>query len=122
MDNAYNLNFDSTEVQSMSEEKAHSLRLWKTVNEYLGGNTLFFSFSELSKYTYEDFVSYIGCDATYYCFDTVNKARTYTWVSKDNETAKFSALFTDKDGDGKWTLNFSGSTNLITKPEASDLR
>lgn len=122
MDSIFNLDYTSPEVQKMSEERANADRLWQTVNEFLGGNTLFFSFSEQSKYTYEDFVSYIGCDATNYCFDTRNKARTYTWVAKDNETAKFSALFTDKDGDGKWTLNFSGSTNLITKPEASDLR
>ena len=117
MSNTYNINYESSDIQVMSEEKASAYKLWKTVNEYLGGNTMFFSFSEQSKYTYEDFVSYIGVDASNYFFDTKNNARTYTWIAKDNETAKFSALFTDNDSDGKWTLSFSGSTNLMTEPQ-----
>ena len=117
MDNKYNLNYLSADVQPMSEEKPSAYRLWKTVNEYLGSATMFFSFSEQSKYTYEDFVAYIGCEATNYFFDTKNNARTYTWIAKDDETAKFSALFTKKAEEDNWTLNFSGSTNLMTEPE-----
>ena len=120
MSNTYNINYESSEIQAMSEEKASAYKLWKTVNEYLGGGTMFFSFCEQAKYTYEDIASYIGCDATNYHFDTANKARAYTWVASDNETAKFSAFFTDKEGDGKWTLKFTGSANLITKPDAPE--
>ena len=120
MSNKYNINYESSDIQVMSEEKASAYKLWKTVNEYLGGNTMFFSFSEQSRYTYEDFVSYIGVDASNYFFDTKNKARTYTWIAKDNETAKFSALFKLKSDEDKWTLNFSGSTNLMTEPEKTE--
>ena len=116
MENKYNLNYESSEIQAMSAERASAYRVWKTVNEYLGGSTMFFSFCEQAKYTYEDFVSYIGCEATNYFFDAKNKARTYTWIAKDNETAKFSALFTQKPDEETWTLNFSGSTNLMTEP------
>ena len=117
MDNKYNLNYESAEVQQMSDEKASAYRLWKTVNKYLEGSTMFFSFAKQAKYTYEDFVEYIGCDATNYFFDTKNNARNYTWIASDNETAKFSALFTFKEVEEKWTLRFSGSTNLMTEPQ-----
>lgn len=116
MDNKYNIDYESSEVQAMSDERASSHRLWETVNEYLESATMFFSFSKQSKYTYEDFVTYIGCDATNYFFDSKNNARTYTWIAKDNETAKFSALFTLKSDENRWTLKFSGSTNLMTEP------
>ena len=116
MSNTYNINYESSEVQPMSQEKASAYRLWKTVNKFLEGSTMFFSFSKQSAYTYEDFVLYIGCDATNYFFDTRNNARNYTWIAKDDETAKFSALFTFKSEQEKWTLNFSGSTNLMTEP------
>ena len=96
MDNKYNLNYLSADVQPMSVEKPSAYRLWKTVNEYLGSATMFFSFSEQSKYTYEDFVAYIGCEATNYFFDTKNNERTYTWIAQDDNSYSLCVWFKQK--------------------------
>ena len=117
LDNTYNLDYNSSKVQPMSQKRASAYRLWETVNKYLGGNTIFFHFSEQSKYTYDDFSEYIGCDATEYFFDEKSKARVFTWIAEDNSTAKFSVFLTYKADCDNWTLNYSGSANLITQPK-----
>jgi len=102
----FNLDLASAEVQPMAEATATVETLKKTVEEYCGGNTMFFADDR----TYADFVEYIGCDATEYQFNEAQNLRTYTWKASDDDTAKFAAYFADNGGE--WKLSAIGSTNL----------
>ena len=107
---SYGLNFTSTEVQNMSEERATKDKLSKTSKEWLENATMFPASSEMSKRTYKDFVDFIGCDATEFKFDDSQNARNYTWIADGEDSSKLSVWF--KEVNGKWCLSFSGSTNL----------
>lgn len=108
---SFGIDFTSTEVQPMSEQRATREKLEKTVNEWLEGATMFPEGTEMSKRTYKDFVDYIGCDATEYKFDDSYNARCYFWKAGDSNSGQLGVWF--KEIGGIWRLSFSGSSNLI---------
>jgi len=101
----YGIDFDSEEVQAMSEERAALEKLQETVQEWLDGATFFLDDSR----TYGDFVGFIGCDATEYNFD--GSARCYTWIADGADNSKLSVWFKENAA-GNWCLYSTGSANL----------
>lgn len=108
---SYGIDLASTEVQQMSEERATKEKLGEAVAEWLEGNTMFPEGTEMGKRTYQDFVDFIGCDATQYSFDDSHEARSYTWIAEEADNSKLTAWFTERGG--SWNLSFTGSANLI---------
>ena len=107
----YELKYESTEEQKMSEEKVEKASLSKFINETLEGNTLFLPGKEPGgNLTYEDCVAKIGKDANTYFYDDMAERRNYLWLASDDDTAQLLLGF-KKDND-KWLLSMAGSTNL----------
>ena len=104
----YGLNFESEDVQAMSDERATVEVLAETAKDWLGGATLHAYSSD--KKTYEDFVAHIGCDPTEYQYDAKNGYRTFIWKAENDDTAWFSAFFLESDG--AWELYTTSSANL----------
>jgi len=107
---SFGIDFASTETQQMSDKRAAKEKLSETKSEWLKDATMFLEGSEESKRTYQDFVSYIGCDATEYKFDDSRNERYYTWIAEGEDNCKLGVWFEEKGG--KWTLSCTGSTNL----------
>jgi len=108
---SYGIDLASTEVQQMSEKRATQDKLEEAVREWLEGATMFPDNTAMSKRTYQDFVDFIGCDATEYKFDGSYSARNYTWIAEGEDNSKLSVWFKETIG-GTWCLSFTGSTNL----------
>ena len=104
------IDFSSTQLQQMSEERAAKEKLEEVVWDFLNGATIFPEGSDESKLTYTDFAEFIGCDASEYNFDALQNARVYTWIAMDADASKFGAWF--KERNGIWYLSMTGSVNL----------
>jgi len=100
----------STETQQMSDKRATKEKLSETKSEWLKDATAFLADSEEGKRTYQDFVDYIGCDATEYVFDDTQNKRNYTWKAEGEDNCKLGVWFEERDGN--WFLSYTGSTNL----------
>ncbi|NMA17376.1 MAG: hypothetical protein GX939_01210 [Clostridiaceae bacterium] len=79
--NPYNLDYESTEIQPMSEDKRASVEtLRETAFEWLEGRIMFVG-TKFADYTYEDVAEHIGVDATYYYYNEHWPGRTYSWYA-----------------------------------------
>ncbi|NLZ56364.1 MAG: hypothetical protein GX900_06860 [Clostridiaceae bacterium] len=107
--NPYNLDYESTEIQPMSDKKASVETLRKTAVEWLEGRTIFAG-SKHADYTYEDIAEHIGVDATMYYYNVQWPGRTYVWEAKDDNTAWFSIVL--KESGGIWKLDAATQSSL----------
>lgn len=101
----FNLDLESTEVQPMSDDRASKDVLGKIIDDFLGGFTFYLD-EEYTSLTYDDFVEYIGVDATEYYYDENSSAQAFAWRAAENENGCFVIWF--RDGE----LYASGSSNL----------
>ena len=108
-DSGVKLDYESTEKQTITDERATNAVLADTMKTWLGGLTVFAG-SEQSSYTYEDFVKQIGCEASSYNNDDSQSARQYTWCAKESEDSQMTVWFM-KDGSA-WHLYMLGSTGI----------
>ena len=106
----YKLDYESTEVQPMSEERASADVLKQTEYEWLEGATIFPDGSSYSDYTYEDFVKHIGVDASQYQYSSDFDGRMYIWIAKESDNKMFSILL--KESGGVWNLDSAGCANI----------
>lgn len=103
-DNPYNLDYESSELQPMSDERADKETLLETQNDFFQGLTIFTG-TDLTKMTYEDVVKHIGVDPSAYQYSYGR--RIYIWYVEDSNGPCLLVYF---DGDG--SLYGCGSTNL----------
>ena len=61
VDNPYNLNLESTESQTVSENRADESVLKETFKDFFGGLNCFFA-AEQADFTLEDVIAHIGVD------------------------------------------------------------
>ena len=73
----YKLDYESTDVQPISEERASADVLKETEYEWLEGETIFPDGHPYSDLTYEDFVKHIGVDASQYQYSSDFGGRMY---------------------------------------------
>lgn len=105
-ENPYNLDYESTEIQTMSDERAGEETLAETKDEFFRGLNVFTD-TDLTKLTYEDVVKHIGVDPSAYQYEATNGRRVYFWYAQDS-TGPWLSVYFDKDG----SLYGSGSANL----------
>lgn len=105
-DNSYNLDYESTEIQPMSDERASKETLMEVMNDYFQGLNVFTD-TDLAKLTYKDVVEQIGVDPSAYQYEAVNERQVYFWFVEDDE-GPWLSVYVNKDG----TLYGSGSANL----------
>lgn len=96
-------------VQKMSDDRASEAKLVEVRDVWLEGKMSFIL--DTDKKTYGDFAEYIGCNAAEFEYAEEDMERRYTWISDEDETSKFLAVFTE-GGDGNWYLYTVGSTNI----------
>ena len=106
----YKLDYESTEVQPMSEERASADVLKETEYEWLEGGTIFPDGHPYSDLTYEDFVKHIGVDASQYQYSSDFDGRMYIWIAKESDNKMFSILL--KESGGVWNLDSAGCANI----------
>ena len=102
-----NIDFESSEVQKVSDDRASVKVLSETANVWLEGLNSFAG-TDQSKYTYSDFVEHIGCEASEYYNDS--GYRVYTWISAEDESSKMAVQFSK--GLAGWNLEMLGTSNL----------
>lgn len=105
---SFGINLTAEGEQAMSDERASLEKLQETVNVWLEGNTMFKYSSDTR--TYQDFVDYIGCEASAYMYSASKNERTYIWYVEGETTKRFNATFGEENG--KWVLYATGSLNL----------
>lgn len=105
-DNPYNLDYESTELQTMSDERASKEVLMETENDFFQGLNIFTG-TELTKLTYKDVVEHIGVEPSAYQYEATYGRRIYFWYVEDS-TGPCLFVYFDKDG----SLYGSGSSNL----------
>lgn len=108
LESKYGIDLDGAGEQKLSDDRADKSVLSETKNVWLEGK-LTFAFDSNPK-TYEAFVEHIGCDASLYSYSAEDGERSYTWIAKDDETAKLLAVFWETPNG--WTLYSVGTTNL----------
>jgi len=108
----FRIDFTSTEMQPMSDERASKDKILEVVWDWLDGGTMFIvDMHDEAELTYGDFVEFIGVDASEYNFDSLSNRRVYTWIAEESDASKF-AIWVD-DRDGTWSLAASGAANLM---------
>jgi len=101
--NPYNLDYESTELQPMSEDKKASVEtLRETAKEWLEGRSMFAG-TKFADYTYEDVAEHIGVDATYYYYNEQWPGRTYSWYAEDDNDVSFAIVLSERGG--VWKLD-----------------
>ena len=105
-DNPYNLDYKSTEVQPMSDERATKETLAETQKDYFQDLNVFTG-SDLEKLTYKDVVEHIGVDPSAYMYEASYGRQIYFWFV-DDSTGPWLSVYFNEDG----TLYASGSVNL----------
>ncbi len=99
--NPYNLDYESAEIQPMSEdEKASAETLRKTAAELFEEDSIFVK-SKYADYTYEDVAEHIGVDATKFFYNEHWPAREYIWSADDDSGSLFLAF---AESGGVWKL------------------
>ena len=109
-ESSYNLDFTSTEVQTMSTERAPRETLGEAFYEWLNSITYFPDGTENSDLTYDDFVDHIGFDATEYYYDDSRTARVYTWRAEGEDGSQLGVWFVEEGG--SWNLSMLGAMNV----------
>lgn len=94
--------------QVLSDQRAAKDRLIEAKDVWLEGK-MTFALAENPK-TYEDFVTYIGCDASLYNYNAEKGERSFVWIAQEDETAKLLATFWETPQG--WTLYSIGANNL----------
>ena len=95
--NPYNLDYESTDIQFMSDKKASVETLRETAVEWLEGRTTFVG-TKFADYTYEDVAEHIGVDATYYYYNEHWPGRTYSWYAEGNDNVSFAIVVSERGG------------------------
>lgn len=108
LDAKYGIDFSAEGEQKMSDERASMEKLVEVRDVWLEGR-MTFAFDDPAK-TYEDFVEYIGCDASIYNYAADDAERQFIWIAEGDETAKFLAVFWETPAG--WTLYSVGSVNI----------
>lgn len=103
-----NIDFESSEVQKVSDDRASVKVQSETADVWLEGLTAFAG-TDLKRYTYSDFVEHIGCEASEYYNDS--GSRVYTWIASDDESSKMAVWFSK--GLTGWNLEMLGTSNLF---------
>ncbi len=104
--NPYNLDYESTEIQPMSDEKASVDALREAAKEWLEGRQIFAG-TKFADYTYEDVAKHIGVDATYYYYNKQWPGRTYVWEAEDDNNQSFAIVLSERGG--VWKLDAAQS-------------
>ncbi|MDI9497197.1 MAG: hypothetical protein QM270_01760 [Bacillota bacterium] len=95
--NPYNLDYESTEFQPMSDKKPFVETLRETAVEWLEGRTTLVG-TKFADHTYEDVAEHIGVDATFYYYNDQWPGRTYLWEAEDDNTVSFAIVLSEKGG------------------------
>ena len=106
VDNPYNLDLESTEAQTISENRADEPVLKETFKEYFGGLNYFFA-AEQADLTFEDVIAHIGVDPSQYCYDAGRDAQIYSWYAAESKARVLHVWF--KNG----KLYACGAYNLV---------
>ena len=101
----YGIDMEASGEQKMSDERV-SKELLQEVRDVWLKRQISFAFDPDPK-TYEDFVEYIGCDASYYSYNPKNGWRTFSWEADGYPETRFVAIFQDS-GDGYFLYAASG--------------
>ena len=101
------IDMKSTEVQTVSADRATLDVLNETFFTYLGGLNYFSDDDEQSKLTYADLKEHIGVDCSDYCYDEAYQRGIYTWYADEDDACSLSLFFGDN---GK--LIAAGAYNL----------
>ena len=101
----YGINMEAEGEQVMSAERVAKEKLQEVRDVWLK-RQISFAFDPDPK-TYEDFVEYIGCDASYYSYNPKNGWRTFSWEAEGAPETRFVAIFQDS-GDGYFLYAASG--------------
>ena len=94
VDNPYNLDLESTEAQTISENRADESVLKETFKEYFGGLNYFFA-AEQADLTFEDVIAHIGVDPSQYCYDAGRDAQIYSWYAAESKKRVLHVWFND---------------------------
>ena len=107
VDNPYNLDLESTEAQTISENRADESVLKETFKEYFGGLNYFFA-AEQADFTLEDVIAHIAVDPSEYRYDAEREAQIYSWYAAKSKARVLHVWF--KDGKlyacGAYNLGF----------------
>jgi len=79
------IDMKSTEVQTVSADRATLDVLNETFFTYLGGLNYFSDDDEQSKLTYADLKEHIGVDCSDYCYDEAYQRGIYTWYADEDD-------------------------------------
>jgi NOL1/NOP2/fmu family ribosome biogenesis protein len=107
--NPYNLDYESTDIQFMSDKKASVETLRETAVEWLEGRTTLVG-TKFADYTYEDVAEHIGVDATYYYYNEHWPGRTYSWYAEGNDNVSFAIVLSERGG--VWKLDAATQSTL----------
>ena len=91
VDNPYNLDLESTEAQTISENRADEPVLKETFKEYFGGLNYFFA-AEQADFTLEDVIAHIGVDPSEYRYDAEREAQIYFMVGCKKQDKRVACL------------------------------
>lgn len=80
VDNPYNLNLESTESQTVSENRADESVLKETFKDFFGELNYFFA-AEQANFTLDDVIAHIGVDPSEYRYDAEREAQIYSWYA-----------------------------------------
>ena len=107
VDNPYNLDLESTEAQTISENRADESVLKETFTEYFGGLNYFFA-AEQADFTFEDVIAHIGVDPSQYCYDAGRDAQIYSCYAAKSKARVLHVWFKHgkRYGSGAYNLGF----------------
>ena len=101
----YGIDMEGEGEQKLSDERVSADKLREVRDVWLK-RQISFSLDPNPK-TYEDFVEYIGCDASYYTYNPKNGWRTFSWEADGAPETRFVAIFQDS-GNGYFLYAASG--------------
>ena len=101
----YGIDMEGEGEQKLSDERVSADKLREVRDVWLK-RQISFSLDPNPK-TYEDFVEYIGCDASYYTYNPKNGWRTFSWEAEGAPETRFVAIFQDS-GNGYFLYAASG--------------
>ncbi len=92
IDNPYNLNLESTESQTVSENRADESVLKETFKDFFGELNYFFA-TEQADFTLEDVIAHIGVDPSEYRYDAEREAQIYSWYAAKSKARVLHVWF-----------------------------
>ena len=91
VDNPYNLNLESTESQTVSENRADESVLKETFKDFFGELNYFFA-AEQANFTLDDVIAHIGVDPSEYRYDAEREAQIYFMVGCKKQDKRVACL------------------------------